>query len=90
MSRLYVMEPDGSTERHCRVDKTELGDDAWVSTVFLGMDHSFGREGGPVLFETMVFGGPLDGEQDRYRTIDEARAGHAAMVERARAAAVAP
>lgn len=27
----------------------------FVSTVFLGIDHSFGEPGGPVLFETMVF-----------------------------------
>jgi len=26
-----------------------------VSTVFLGIDHSFGMGGGPVLFETMIF-----------------------------------
>ena len=31
-----------------------------VSTVFLGMDHRWGP-GAPLLFETMVFGGPLDG-----------------------------
>lgn len=35
-----------------------------VSTVFLGIDHSFG-DGPPVLWETMIFGGPLDQEQDR-------------------------
>lgn len=35
-----------------------------ISTVFLGIDHSF--EGGePVLWETMVFGGPLDQECSR-------------------------
>lgn len=32
----------------------------------------------------MVFGGPLDGEQERYSTTDEAIAGHAAMCERVR------
>lgn len=46
-----------------------------VSTVWMGMDHSFGR-GPPLIFETMIFGGPLDGYQDRYSTVDEARAGH--------------
>jgi len=55
--------------------------DAHVSTVFLGIDHSFGG-GPPLLFETMVFGGPLDGEQERYSTLDEAEAGHAAMIEK--------
>jgi hypothetical protein len=50
-----------------------------VSTVFLGLDHSFGGST-PILFETMVFGGPLDGEQERYSTKAEAMAGHLAMV----------
>jgi hypothetical protein len=50
-----------------------------VSTVFLGLDHSFGV-GPPVLFETMVFG--LQGEyqdehyQERYCTYEEAIEGH--------------
>lgn len=56
-----------------------------VSTVFLGLDRSFGG-GPPMLFETMVFGGPLDGEQARYSTWDEAEAGHQAVVGRVRAA----
>ena len=53
--------------------------------VFLGLDHQYG-EGPPVLFETMVFGGELDQEQVRYHTWEEAAAGHAAMVERVKAA----
>ncbi len=52
-----------------------------VSTVFLGLDHSF-VGGAPVLFETMVFSGPLDGETNRYCTWEEAEIGHAAMVRR--------
>lgn len=56
-----------------------------VSTVFLGIDHAF-RGGKPVLFETMVFGGPLDGEQERYCTWDEAVDGHHLMVVRDEAA----
>jgi hypothetical protein len=35
-----------------------------VSTVFLGLDHNYGS-GPPVLWETMVFGGPFDGHQWR-------------------------
>lgn len=46
-----------------------------VSTVFLGLDHSFGR-GEPVLWETMVFGGPLDQEQQRYTSRVAAVEGH--------------
>jgi hypothetical protein len=53
-----------------------------VSTVFLGLDHNFGANSVPILFETMVFGGPMDGEADRYATWDEAVAGHQAMVDR--------
>jgi hypothetical protein len=64
------------------VAKTRIGDDAEVSTIFLGLDHSFGS-GPPLIFETMVFGGPLDQEQERYSTRAEAEAGHAALVERA-------
>lgn len=60
------------------VKKTEVGD-AEVSTVFLGLDHNFGR-GEPLLFETMVFGGEHDGDQDRYSTWEEAEKGHEKMV----------
>lgn len=35
-----------------------------VSTVFLGLDHSF-HEGIPILWETMVFNGPLNFYQRR-------------------------
>jgi len=31
-----------------------------VSTVFLGLDHNYGPEGPPLLFETMVFGPAFD------------------------------
>lgn len=60
------------------VAATEI-DDTKVSTVFLGLDHSFG-EGPPLLFETMVFGGDADGDCDRYTTWEEAEQGHAAKL----------
>ena len=66
------------------VVKTYVGD-VLVSTIFLGLDHSFGGDT-PILFETIVFEGPLDGEEARYATWDEAEKGHAAMVERVKAA----
>lgn len=49
-----------------------------ISTVFLGLDHSFGAEGLPVLFETIVFkpGTSADEEMYRYCTWEEAEAGH--------------
>jgi hypothetical protein len=49
-----------------------------VSTVFLGLDHSF--EGPPILFETLVSGGDLEGEMDRYHTWEEAIKGHNNMM----------
>jgi hypothetical protein len=52
-----------------------------ISTVFLGLDHQWGA-GPPLLFETMVFGGPLDGECQRYATFADAEAGHTAMLVR--------
>jgi len=51
-----------------------------VSTVFLGIDHSFpchenhGR--GPILFETMIFGGVHDGWQERCSTWEQAEDMH--------------
>ena len=54
-----------------------------VSTVFLGIDHSFG-EGPPLLFETMMF--PKEGynelDMDRYSTYEEAEEGHKRMVKK--------
>lgn len=46
-----------------------------VSTVFLGLDHQYGK-GKPVLFETMVFGGKLDGDMYRYTSWTAAERGH--------------
>jgi hypothetical protein len=47
-----------------RVVGRETIGDSTISTVFLGLDHCY--DGGePVLWETMVFGGKLDQEQDR-------------------------
>ena len=63
-----------------KVKKDKVGDVS-VSTVFLGLDHQWG-DGPPLLFETMVFGGELDQEMDRYSTWEEAESGHAKMVER--------
>lgn len=72
-----------TAERH--LARTELPGGAYVSTVFLGMDHNFaGRASGrahvPVLFETLVFGGDHDGLCERTATWAEAEAAHAAMV----------
>lgn len=65
-----------------QVALTKIGR-ATVSTVFIGLDYQYG-DGPPLLFETMVFGCQLDGEQLRYSTWEEAEAGHVATVERVR------
>lgn len=67
-----------------RVAHTDLGNEIEVSTVFLGIDHNFSGLGKPVLFETMVFNGPLDQEMNRYCTEAAAREGHKRMVQRVR------
>lgn len=65
------------------VEKTTLPSGNRVSTVWLGLDHNYSG-GRPLIFETMVF--PPDSYADldmaRYSTEDEAKAGHAAMVEK--------
>lgn len=70
------------TKRHIALDT--IGN-VKISTVFLSIDHNFTDEGSPILWETMVFGGPLDEEQARYTDKATALAGHAAMVKRVRA-----
>lgn len=71
--------------REIRVAGTNLGP-AGVSTVFLQWDHGMEDDGPPVLFETMVFGGKLDGQMERYCTEAEALLGHERMVKRVRRA----
>jgi hypothetical protein len=70
--------------RHVRA--TYVGE-AFVSTVFLVFDHSFGFGGAPVLYETMVIGGPLADDGERYTTREAAEAGHDRWVAAARDAA---
>jgi hypothetical protein len=54
--------------------------DVRVSTVFLGLDHSFRDTGPPILFETMAFIGHDSVDCDRYATWEEAEQGHKNMV----------
>ena len=58
-----------------RVGRTDVGDSE-ISTVFLGLPHVGG------MFETMVFGGPFDQEQERCETWADAEAMHARWVKR--------
>jgi hypothetical protein len=65
-----------------RVARDAITADIFVSTVFLGFDHGWG-DGPPVLWETMVFGGPMDQEQDRCSgSREQALAMHERMVQR--------
>lgn len=70
----------GTNNRTLGLNFTPKG--AKVSTVFLGLDHNWG-DGPPVLWETMVFGGPLEGEQDRYSSAQDAISGHQTMLKKA-------
>ena len=91
LGKLAIPEPDSlkwakwfeTADR--MVAKTDVGG-LCISTVFLGLDHSFG-DGLPVLFETMVFrrGNWLDRECHRYGSWDEAEKGHNEVVARLRA-----
>jgi len=63
-------------EKHKRrVAKTVVGE-VRISTVFLGLNHSFDEDEPPILFETMIFGGANDQAQWRCKTWDEAETGH--------------
>lgn len=67
-----------------RVAESTLPNGRWVSTVWLGIDHSFGS-GPPLIFETMVFESEDDLSEldcERYSTEAEAVAGHARIVEK--------
>lgn len=66
-----------------KIVKQENVDNYFISTVFLGIDHSYDF-GNPVLWETMIFRKDKDGSKelgsdifhDRYSTYDEAIQGH--------------
>lgn len=58
------------------VRQDDVGD-ILVSTVFLALDHDHSLQGPPILWETMIFGGPHDQYQERYTSKDAALEGHA-------------
>lgn len=72
------------SEKHRRVGRNRVGiipPRTLVSTVFLGLNHQFGEEGPPVLFETLVSGPCTDDDiVARYHTWDEAEQGHRSWV----------
>ena len=64
-----------TADRHVAKSGFREAGKVYVSTVFLGLDHSFGY-GPPLLFETMIFGGEHDEFQDRCSTWKEAEEMH--------------
>jgi hypothetical protein len=70
-----------SAERDHHVAHTQIEAAVRVSTIFLHTPHGHGFVEHPEFFETMIFGGPLDRCQVRYRTWDEAVAGHERLCE---------
>lgn len=60
------------------IGKTKVGDKE-VSTVWLGLDHSFGLSKKPLIFETLVF--PQCDDLTRYSTLEDAVIGHSKKVE---------
>lgn len=74
-----------------RVVETVLPDGTWVSTVWIGLDHDFGGQGPPLIFETRAVPStrlrtsPSRGGREaikRYSTLEAAQAGHEEMVQR--------
>ena len=63
--------------------------EGYVSTVFLGLDHNYSGIGGPVLWETMVFGGAMDQHQVRCNgNREQAEAMHQRVVDMVKASDV--
>lgn len=63
---------------------TDFTDKLWVSTMFIGLNHQFDENGPPLVFETLVRGGPLDGTGRRYSSWDDAEVGHKMFVKKVR------
>lgn len=65
-------------ETYSRIALTQFDDGSTVSTVWLGIDHSFGGNSAPIIFETMIFSAAPDADELcwRYSTEEEALEGH--------------
>lgn len=62
------------------IDPKNVEKDIHISTVWIGLDMSFGWGGPPLIFETMVFRDGEGCEMDRWSTLKEAKEGHVEMV----------
>ena len=79
-SEQWVKAFEEDFEVNRRVAWTDVSEDIKVSTVWLGLNHQYG-DGPPLIFETLVIGGSLDGEILRYSNEVQAVEGHQRMVE---------
>ena len=61
-----------------RVIQQDDYDRGRISTVYIGLDQSFGLGGPPLIFETMIFGGKFHGHEWRAATREEALKNHMA------------
>lgn len=52
-----------------------------VSTLFLGLDHSWRSEGPALVFETTIYGGEYDDSAWRWFTMADAQSGHQRIVD---------
>lgn len=59
-----------------RIALTNFPDGESISTVFLTLNAQWLTGYPPILFETMIFGGPLDEYCERYSTYEQAIKGH--------------
>jgi hypothetical protein len=72
-----------SDKKYVQVKLDKLPNGKLVSTVWLGLNHSF-KEGGILIFETLIFSeGDDNCDMQRYATEEEAIQGHKEMVEKA-------
>jgi hypothetical protein len=72
-----------------KIRETKLGYTT-VETVFSAMPLGLSENGSPLLFSTLVAGGPLSGESKRYAIYDDADFGHSEIVKRATKAQFLP
>ncbi len=98
MPGLYILGDDGIPIQETDYQKWSLWiktadltvartriDNCEVSTMFLGVNHGM-TNGPPMLYETLVYGGPLHKETSHYSTKREALEGHERICAKVRVA----
>lgn len=80
----WITDPAHRAELHVAVDDTQL---SRVSTMFVGFEDDESRQGSePLVWETRVDRGPLDGLREKYPNRTQARLGHRLVLTRVREA----